>query len=49
VVDIGDLNPKISAAESLIEEGAAASTAQLESEGTVKWYNPEKGFVSLGT
>jgi CspA family cold shock protein len=25
--------------------GSSASTgAQLESEGTVKWYNPEKGF-----
>lgn len=43
VVDIGDHTPKTSAAESIIE-GGAVGTAQLEIEGTVKWYNLEKGF-----
>jgi CspA family cold shock protein len=44
VLDIGDHSPKAPAAERLPENGTAASNAQLESEGTVKWYNPEKGF-----
>ncbi|MFU0506269.1 cold-shock protein [Pseudaminobacter sp. NGMCC 1.201702] len=44
LVDIGNHTAQTPAAESLIEEGAAVGTTQLESEGTVKWYNPEKGF-----
>ena len=49
LVDIGNHTAQTPAAESVTEESAPASTAQLESAGTVKWYNPEKGFVSLGT
>lgn len=44
LVDIGNHTAQTPAAESVTEESAPASTAQLESAGTVKWYNPEKGF-----
>ncbi|PWJ88221.1 CspA family cold shock protein [Mesorhizobium loti] len=44
VLDIGEQIPKTSADERLAGESIAASSAQLESGGTVKWFNPEKGF-----
>ena len=44
VLEIGDQIAKISARTGLAGESAAGTGAQLESEGTVKWYNPEKGF-----
>jgi cold shock protein len=44
VLEIGDQIAK-TPAHTRLAGGASASTgAQLESEGTVKWYNPEKGF-----
>ena len=43
VLEIGDQVAKIPA-KYLAGESFAGTGAQLESEGTVKWYNPEKGF-----
>jgi CspA family cold shock protein len=44
VLEIGDQIAKIPSRTGLAGEPAAGTAAQLESEGTVKWYNPEKGF-----
>jgi CspA family cold shock protein len=44
VLDIGDQIPKTPADERLAGESIAGKSAQLESGGTVKWFDPEKGF-----
>lgn len=44
VVEIGDRSSKAPAVERLTENETVASDVHLESEGTVKWYSPEKGF-----
>ncbi len=44
VLEIGDQIAKIPAKTGLAGESAAGTGALPESEGTVKWYNPEKGF-----
>ena len=44
VLAIGDQIAKTPVDTRLAGESIAATNAQLESEGTVKWYNPEKGF-----
>lgn len=44
VLKIGDQSLRNSAGERNATVSAAESNTQLESEGTVKWYNPEKGF-----
>lgn len=44
VLDIGDQIRKVPEGERLVGDLAEDSNAQLEAEGTVKWYNPEKGF-----
>ena len=44
VLEIGDQIAKTPANMRLAGESFAGTGAQLESEGTVKWYNPEKGF-----
>lgn len=44
VLDIGDQIPKVPEGERHVGDIAEDGNAQLEAEGTVKWYNPEKGF-----
>lgn len=44
VLEIGNHIAKTPADARLAGESIAGTGAQLESEGTVKWYNPEKGF-----
>ncbi len=44
VLDIQDQGPKAPASVRQLDDRADVSDAQLEIEGTVKWYNPEKGF-----
>lgn len=44
VLDIGGQIQKVPEGERLVGDLAEDSNAQLEPEGTVKWYNPEKGF-----
>lgn len=44
VREVGDQIAKTPAHTPLAGESIAGTGAQLESEGTVKWYNPEKGF-----
>ena len=43
VLEVGDQVEKTPAHTHRVEESAEIG-GQLESEGTVKWYNPEKGF-----
>jgi CspA family cold shock protein len=44
VLEISDQIAKTLAHKRLADDTLAGSSAQRESEGTVKWYNPEKGF-----
>lgn len=44
VFDIQDQRPKAPASVHLNDYTTDTSDAQLEIEGSVKWYNPEKGF-----
>lgn len=44
VLEIGDQIAKTPVHTSLAGESTAGTGAQLESEGTVRWYNSEKGF-----
>ena len=44
VLEIGDQIAKTPADKRRAGEPVAETGAQLESQGTVKWYNPEKGF-----
>lgn len=44
VVEIGNHSPKAAAADRVAGKETIASDAQPDSEGTVKWYNSEKGF-----
>jgi len=44
VLEIGEQAAKPSVTARRADEPTAETDAQLESEGTVKWYNPEKGF-----
>lgn len=44
VLEIGDQIGKTPAHRGRAGESIAGTTGQLESEGTVKWYNAEKGF-----
>ena len=44
VLEVGDQIAKTPAHKRLAGGPSASTDAQLESEGTVKWYNPEKGF-----
>ncbi len=44
VLEIGDQITKTPAHTRLAGGSIVGTGAQLESEGTVKWYNPEKGF-----
>lgn len=44
VLEIGDQAAKTPAHTRRAGESTAETGAQLEGEGTVKWYNPEKGF-----
>lgn len=44
VLEIGDQTAKAPAHTRLVGESTAGADVRLESEGTVKWYNSEKGF-----
>lgn len=44
VLEISDQIAKTPASKRSAGQSSAATSAQLESQGTVKWYNPEKGF-----
>jgi CspA family cold shock protein len=44
VLEIGDQVAKLPADTRLAGESIAGANAQPGSQGTVKWYNPEKGF-----
>ena len=44
VVEIGDQISKNPTGDEFAEHGRAETNPHLEIEGTVKWYNPEKGF-----
>jgi CspA family cold shock protein len=44
VLEIGDQITKTPAHMRLAGASTAETGAQLKSQGTVKWYNPEKGF-----
>jgi CspA family cold shock protein len=44
VLEVGDQIAKTPADKRRAGGDSASTDAQLESEGTVKWYNPEKGF-----
>lgn len=44
VLNIGDQSAKIPPGQPLAGQSTAESNARLESEGTVNWYNTEKGF-----
>ena len=47
VIDIGVQTPKTPAGKQLAGEATGERDARLESPGTVKWYNPEKGYGSI--
>ncbi len=44
VLEVGDTVSKVRADSGRPTGALGGSRSQLKSEGTVKWYNPEKGF-----